>query len=56
MSIVMSISRRVMVLNFGVKLAEGTPEEIQHNPEVVRAYLGERPDGGGDPVRAGGAR
>jgi len=56
MSIVMSISRRVMVLNFGVKLAEGTPEEIQHNPEVVRAYLGERPDWGGDPVRAGGAR
>lgn len=44
MSIVMSISSRVVVLNFGEKLAEGRPEEIQDHPDVVRAYLGESTD------------
>ena len=44
MSIVMSISRRVVVLNFGEKLAEGRPEEIQDHPDVVRAYLGDSAD------------
>jgi len=41
MSIVMTISEKVMVLNFGEKLAEGTPETVLNNPEVVRAYLGD---------------
>jgi len=41
MSIVMSIARRIMVLNFGEKLGEGSAEEISVNPEVIKAYLGD---------------
>ena len=41
MSIVMSIAQRIMVLNFGEKLGEGSAEEISANTDVIKAYLGE---------------
>jgi len=41
MGVVMDISDQVVVLDFGRKIGDGTPDEVRANPEVVRAYLGE---------------
>jgi branched-chain amino acid transport system ATP-binding protein len=40
MHLVMNVSDWIVALNFGRKIAEGTPEQIQKHPEVIRAYLG----------------
>jgi branched-chain amino acid transport system ATP-binding protein len=42
MGLVMSIADRITVIDFGKRIADGTPKEIQLDPEVQRAYLGDR--------------
>ena len=41
MGVVMDISDQVVVLDFGRKIGEGTPDEVKNDPGVIRAYLGE---------------
>ena len=41
MRAIMSLSDRIVVLNLGGKLAEGTPQQVANNPEVIAAYLGD---------------
>ena len=44
MNLVMRVSDKVVALEFGIKIADGTPDEVRNEPEVIRAYLGESDD------------
>jgi hypothetical protein len=60
MSLVMQVCDRITVLQFGVPIAHGTPDDVRHDPAVVTAYLGrprpQPPLVGGRPSERSGAR